>query len=199
MARPRDPHGHRDRQRPAALHVRVRRLLRPDPAAVRSARRRMERGDPRARATTGVAFHHDRPNAEPPQAWLLVLPAVFDGSWSWDDLVGAVTDALDSAKLRAIEPTHLDTTAYDALLPATHSAWTFPEISISNNLQRNVRMSRGWTRPLRRRRSSRGATSRPSSRPRSCSTGCRTPAGGPSRTGGPTLARCHRTRPTWAR
>ena len=95
---------------------------------------------PAREQTTGVAFHHDRPNAEPPQAWLLALPAVFDGSWSWDDLVGAVTDALDSAKLRAIEPTHLDTTAYDALLPATHSAWTFPEISISNNLQRNVRI-----------------------------------------------------------
>lgn len=90
--------------------------------------------------TTGVAFHHDRPNAEPPQAWLLALPAVLDGPWSWDDLVGAVTNALDSAKLRAVEPTHLDTTAYDALLPATHSAWTFPEISISNNLQRNVRI-----------------------------------------------------------
>ena len=52
------------------------------------------------------------------------VPAAFDGSWAWDDLVGAVTDALDSAKLRAIEPVHLDTTAYDAFVPATHSAWT---------------------------------------------------------------------------
>lgn len=93
---------------------------------------------PAREQTTGVAFHHDRPNAEPPQAWLLALPAVVDGAWSWDDLVGAVTDALDSAKLRALEPTHLDTTPYDALLPATHSAWTYPEISISNNLLRNV-------------------------------------------------------------
>jgi hypothetical protein len=91
--------------------------------------------------TTGVAFHHDRPNAEPPQAWLLALPATADGSWSWDDLVGAVTDALDSAKLRAIEPEHLDVTPYSALLPATHSAWTYPEISISNNLLRNLQIS----------------------------------------------------------
>ena len=88
--------------------------------------------------TTGVAFHHDRPNAEPPQAWLLALPSSFDGAWSWEELVGAVTETLDAAKLRALEPTHLDTTPYDALLPATHSAWTFPEISISNNLLRNL-------------------------------------------------------------
>jgi hypothetical protein len=90
--------------------------------------------------TTGVAFHHDRPNAEPPQAWLLAVPAVFGETWSWDELMGAVNDALDSAKLRAIEPVHLDTTAYDALVPATHSAWTYPEISISNNLLRNVQI-----------------------------------------------------------
>lgn len=90
--------------------------------------------------TTGVAFHHDRPNAEPPQAWLLAVPAVVDGAWSWDDLLGAVNDTLDSAKLRAIEPVHLDSTGYDALVPATHSPYTYPEISISNNLLRNARI-----------------------------------------------------------
>jgi hypothetical protein len=95
---------------------------------------------PSRQQTTGVAFHHDRPNAEPPQAWLLAVPAVFDQAWSWDDLIGAVNDALDSAKLRAIEPVHLDATPYDALVPATHSAWTYPEISISNNLLRNVKI-----------------------------------------------------------
>jgi hypothetical protein len=90
--------------------------------------------------TTGVAFHHDRPNAEPPQVWLLAVPAVFGETWTWADFIGAVNDALDSAKLRAIEPVHLDATPYDALVPATHSAWTYPEISISNNLLRNVRI-----------------------------------------------------------
>jgi hypothetical protein len=90
--------------------------------------------------TTGVAFLHDRPNAEPPQSWLLAVPAVVDGAWSWDDLLGAVNDTLDSAKLRAIEPVHLDSTAYDALVPATHSPYTYPEISISNNLLRNARI-----------------------------------------------------------
>ena len=88
--------------------------------------------------TTGVAFHFDRPNTEPPQAWLLALPTTMSGTWSWDDLLGAVLDTLDSAKMRALEPVHIDSTPYSAFLPATVSAYTFPEISISNNLLRNV-------------------------------------------------------------
>lgn len=90
--------------------------------------------------TTGIAFHYDRPNCEPPQSWLLVLPAVRDGSWSWEELLAAVNDALDAAKRRALEPVHLDNTAYSWFLPATMFAYTFPEISISNNLLRNVQL-----------------------------------------------------------
>jgi hypothetical protein len=93
---------------------------------------------PEAEETTGIAFHYDRPNCEPPQAWLLALPAVRNGTWSWDELLGAVLDALDAAKRRAIEPVHVDTTTYGWFLPATTSAYTYPEISISNNLLRNV-------------------------------------------------------------
>ncbi|MEA2549171.1 MAG: hypothetical protein QOE42_1769 [Chloroflexota bacterium] len=83
---------------------------------------------------TGITFHFDRPGAEPPQAWLLALPASADGAWSWPDIVDAITDALDSAKRRAVEPLHLEGTPYSWLVPATTSAYTFPEISISNNL-----------------------------------------------------------------
>ncbi len=90
--------------------------------------------------TTGIAFHFDRPNAEPPQTWLLALPAVQNGAWSWEELLAAVNATLDSAKLRAIEPVHIDDTAYSWFLPATLSAYTFPEISISNNLLRNVQL-----------------------------------------------------------
>ena len=93
---------------------------------------------PGARETTGIAFHYDRPNSEPPQAWLLALPAARSGTWSWDELLAAVNDTLDAAKRRAIEPAQVDTTAYSWFLPATMSAYTFPEISISNNLLRNL-------------------------------------------------------------
>jgi hypothetical protein len=95
---------------------------------------------PGAEETTGIAFHFDRPNAEPPQSWLLALPSVGDGSWSWDELVAAVNDALDSAKHRAIEPVHVAATGYSWFLPATVSAYTFPEVSISNNFLRNLEL-----------------------------------------------------------
>lgn len=87
---------------------------------------------------TGVAFHYDRPNSEPPQAWLLALPALQKGVWSWEELIGAATDALDTAKRRAIEPVHIDQTPYSWFLPATMSSYTLPEISISNQLLQNV-------------------------------------------------------------
>ena len=93
---------------------------------------------PEKTETTGVAFHYDRPNSEPPQCWLLALPAVMDGAWSWEELRDAVTGTLDEARRRAIEPDHMATTAYSWFLPATYSAYTFPEISISNYLLRNV-------------------------------------------------------------
>ena len=95
---------------------------------------------PGTEETTGIAFHFDRPNTEPPQSWLLALPAVRDGAWSWEELLAAVNDTLDSAKRRAIEPVHIDSTAYSGFLPATVSSYTFPEISISNNLLRNLQI-----------------------------------------------------------
>jgi hypothetical protein len=93
---------------------------------------------PEKTETTGVAFHYDRPNSEPPQCWLLALPAVMDGAWSWEELRDAVTSTLDAARRRAIEPDHVATTTYSWFLPATYSAYTFPEISISNYLLRNI-------------------------------------------------------------
>jgi hypothetical protein len=93
---------------------------------------------PEKTETTGIAFHYDRPNSEPPQCWLLALPAVMDGAWSWEELRDAVTGTLDAARRRAIEPDHLAAAAYSWFLPATYSGYTFPEISISNYLLRNV-------------------------------------------------------------
>src|SRR5262249_30812556 len=67
---------------------------------------------PGAQETTGIAFHYDRPNSEPPQAWLLALPALDTGAWSWDQLLEAVTYTLDAAKRRAVEPSQLDASGY---------------------------------------------------------------------------------------
>ncbi|MDQ2588403.1 hypothetical protein CKY47_31485 [Saccharothrix yanglingensis] len=76
---------------------------------------------PAERETTGVAVHHNGPDAEPPQAMLLVVPPdrVPGGQWATADLVDAVTETFEMAKTRAVEPAHLGATAFAHLLPAT--------------------------------------------------------------------------------
>ncbi len=84
--------------------------------------------------TTGLSFQYDQPNAEPPQSMLLVTPSKFTGSWDWADVVSSMHETLDMAKLRAIEPHHIDQTAYAQFVPATVSAVTaFPFITIALN------------------------------------------------------------------
>lgn len=86
---------------------------------------------------TGLAFHYDRPNSEPPQTLLLALSPGTGGGWRWEDLVDAVRETMDLARKRAIEPDHVDTTAYARLLPALISAVTLHPITASLNLAFN--------------------------------------------------------------
>lgn len=87
--------------------------------------------------TTGVSFHFDRPNAEPPQLMLLVAPAVITGAWAWEDLVDSLHETLDLAKRRAVEPDHIAATTYGRFLPATITATTVHPITIALNLALN--------------------------------------------------------------
>jgi len=86
--------------------------------------------------TAGVAVHFDRPSSEPPQTWFLVAPAQVDGKWQWADVVDAIDEALALARLRAVEPAHVDASTYARFLPATTSAATLYGISISANFSR---------------------------------------------------------------
>jgi hypothetical protein len=89
---------------------------------------------PAQKETTGIAVNFDRPDSEPPQAMLLVTPPVRTGAWKWDDLVAAITETFDMARSRAVEPEHLDSTAYAHLLPATVLSATRRPITISTDL-----------------------------------------------------------------
>lgn len=74
---------------------------------------------PMQEETTGLTFHFDRPNTEPPQAWLLVTPAANHGEWEWQDVVDALHETLDLAKQRAVEPSQVEDTALGVFSPAT--------------------------------------------------------------------------------
>ena len=88
---------------------------------------------PTTEETTGVSFHYDRPNAEPPQVMLLAVPPVIDGKWQWADLVDTLHETLELARRRAIEPDHIASTDYGRYLPATISAVTMHPITIALN------------------------------------------------------------------
>jgi hypothetical protein len=88
--------------------------------------------------TAGLAFHFDRPGSEPPQAWLVVTPATWDGRWSWDDVVHALDDTLDLARMRAVEPEHIADSRYAPLLPTTIFPTAPYPISITANLAMNA-------------------------------------------------------------
>jgi hypothetical protein len=74
---------------------------------------------PTTHETTGIVFNFDRPNAAAPQALLLATPARADGRWQWPELFGSVTDTFDRARLRAIEPDDIHTSAMFQVLPMT--------------------------------------------------------------------------------
>jgi hypothetical protein len=92
---------------------------------------------PSTEETTGLAFHFDRPNSEPPQVMLLVTPPDMTEQWQWQDLVDALNETLELAKKRAVEPTQLDQTPYAQFLPATMMATSLYQMSIFTNLAIN--------------------------------------------------------------
>ncbi|XXF74949.1 hypothetical protein P2318_17910 [Myxococcaceae bacterium GXIMD 01537] len=73
---------------------------------------------PLRQEVTGVALHHDRPGAEPPQAVLLAVSPTQGGKWSWGALVNAVSETLDAARKRAVDPELLAQTPFAQALPA---------------------------------------------------------------------------------
>lgn len=100
---------------------------------------------PTEEETTGITFHYDRPNSEPPQTMLLALsPQLFGEGWSWQDLIDILHETLNEAKLRAVEPEQIEkdettynsifkSTGYANLLPATISTVTKYPVSIMLN------------------------------------------------------------------
>ncbi|MER2552475.1 MAG: hypothetical protein ABTQ28_04325 [Thauera sp.] len=84
----------------------------------------------------GLAFHYDRPNSEPPQAWLLVTAPRIGGAWQWGDVLGALDETFDLLRLRAVQPGELESLPYARFLPATTSAAALNEVSISLNYAR---------------------------------------------------------------
>jgi hypothetical protein len=89
---------------------------------------------------SGLTFHFDRPNSQPPQTMLLAVPPVLRGNWNWQDLIAMLNQTLDDAKKRGVEPALIDSSNYAQFLPATVMAVTLYQITIATNLALNNRI-----------------------------------------------------------
>lgn len=76
---------------------------------------------PAAEQITGVSFHHDDPVAQAPQAILLAVRPDDFPEWTLEAVEGSVLEALDLAKLRAVDPDALG--ALGHYLPALYFAY----------------------------------------------------------------------------
>ena len=96
---------------------------------------------PNETETTGISFHHDAPNTEPPNTLLLAVSERRTGNhgqWMWDELVSCVDQALVLAKMRTVDPDILRKTRLDAVLPATMAAETAAATTIATSYLDNV-------------------------------------------------------------
>jgi hypothetical protein len=76
---------------------------------------------PDAQQITGVSLHHDDPTARAPQVLLLAVRPDDFPEWTLESVEGAVLEALDLAKLRAVDPDALNGLGH--YLPALYFAY----------------------------------------------------------------------------
>jgi hypothetical protein len=74
---------------------------------------------PAPKQTTGIAFYFNQPDARAPQNILVAVPPRKTGNWEMDDLILTVYEVLRQARLRAVEPEHIDYSMLSQMLPAT--------------------------------------------------------------------------------
>jgi len=93
---------------------------------------------PEKTAHTGVAVHYNNPNSEPPQTCLLAVSPDLNGSWSWDDLMDTLSETLEWAKKRAVDPDLLNKTFYAQVLPAIYAPVSGSEDTPNLDFGRNI-------------------------------------------------------------
>lgn len=96
---------------------------------------------PNKTETTGISFHYDAPNAEPPQALLLAVSerqTEHNENWSWDELVRCIDQSLTLAKMRSVGTDELRQTPLDTVLPAIVTAETAAPVTISTSFYANI-------------------------------------------------------------
>ncbi len=77
---------------------------------------------PEKDTNAGIAMHYDQPNNEAPNAILLAVSPTLSGQWEWEDLVDTITETVELAKKRAVDPDAIKESPLGQLLPAILAA-----------------------------------------------------------------------------
>ena len=83
---------------------------------------------PQREEVTGIAFNFDQPDAQAPQNLLLAVSPDISPKWNWDNLVHTLNETLDLAKIRAVEPDHLEESIFAQILPMVISEVAPPQL-----------------------------------------------------------------------
>lgn len=81
--------------------------------------------------TTGLALHHDQPNATPPQVIVLAVPPRLDEDWTLTTLEATVHETLDLAKLRMVDLDSLQKAGH--FVPATYLAFNAKGVTVATD------------------------------------------------------------------
>ena len=89
-------------------------------------------------AHTGISVNYNNPNSEPPQVCLLAVSPNLDGKWAWDDLMDTLSETLEWAKKRAVDPDLLNNSIYAQVLPALYAGVSASDDTPTLDFGRNV-------------------------------------------------------------
>jgi hypothetical protein len=92
---------------------------------------------PNAQVTTGIAFNFDEPSSQAPQAILVAVPPDDSPRWDLSHLEAITSEALDAARIRAVDPETLDAhTDVGQLLPALCFGLNLQNHTVSTDFRR---------------------------------------------------------------
>ena len=93
---------------------------------------------PSREATTGVAFHFNQPDTEPPQVILLAVCPVEGENWRWEYLTETILDTFERARKRLIDFDHVKSNpALAHVLPAVVAPLDRDNLNANLDLGRN--------------------------------------------------------------
>jgi hypothetical protein len=88
---------------------------------------------PRARETTGLALHYDRPSSRPPQAVLVAAAPDMTRPWGLDTLEAILLETLELGKLRLVDQDAM--AELDHFLPALTFAINAADDTVTADLR----------------------------------------------------------------